>query len=381
MMPILSIDKKKILLIYLEPTPYIIDLIEILESSCSGHIDVLFLAENVSQNWRINIKKQWMMLPRTLSGKIKLFTHLFFKRKYNMIQVAGWWGHPLLFLSIILSKLIKIPVVIESDSYLNTKLPLWKRIIKRFFYPKLFSLVNLFLPGGTRQRKYLEYYGVNPNRIIPVNMTVDVTAIKLFNKNLTPLDQIKIRERYGFNANDIVFIFVGQLIKRKGLTDLINVFNHISLDHVKLLVVGDGELRQYVENAIKVNKKICYAGRLSNNELLEAYYAADVMVLPSYFESWGLVVNEAMAMGKPVIVSERVGCVDDLVIHQQTGLVIQPENMNELQNAIEYMTNESNVRTTMGKKSSQLIANWTLENEAKKICQVWQGLLYPVSCP
>ena len=88
-----------------------------------------------------------------------------------------------------------------------------------------------------------------------------------------------------------------------------------------LAVAGDGSLRAHVEAiAAKPDCRVTYLGRLSGDDVLRSYLAADLLVLPSLFEPWGLVINEAMACGLPVIVSDRVGCADDLVRPAETGL-------------------------------------------------------------
>lgn len=365
---------KKILLVYIEPTPYILGLINAIEQTWQGKIDVLFLGENISQNWNIELNNQYKVLPKGKTTKLHFITRLFSKNTYDFIHLAGW-GHPLLLLLIIIAKFTRTPVSIESDTSIPHHTQFWKRVVKRLLYPTFFKFINLFLPGGTRQAKYLQHYGVKPKHIIPAQMTVDIVKIKQHLKTHGQAERTITREQYGIQQKDVVFLFVGRLIEHKGVIDLISAFNNISNENAKLLIVGDGPLRPIVEDAARSNKKICYVGRLIGEKLIEAYYASNVFVLPSHFEPWGLVVNEAMAAGLPVIVSDRVGCIDDLVIHKKTGLVIKAEHVTELQTAIEYMTVSLQERLAMEKKSLKIIASWTLENEAKNICKAWDQLI------
>lgn len=368
------VPQARILMIYIEPTPYILGLISALQFTWDGQIDVLFLTENASQNWEITLDERWMVLPENSREKVYFLSRLFLRNKYCLIHIAGW-GHPWLLLFIVTAKLARIPIVAESDTPFFHHKKLSKYIIKRLLYPILFNLINLFLPGGTKQVKYLRHYGVKSARIIPVQMTVDVSGMQRYAETLTDKDRQRVREVYGINKNDVVFLFVGRLIVHKGIIDLILAFSRIKNQNVILLFVGDGELRQKIEKAAKADEKISYAGRLSGKELVETYYAADVLVLPSYFEPWGLVVNEAMAMGRPVIVSDKVGCIDDLVDPHETGIVVKAGRISELQSAIEYLMNAPDKRKAMGRQAAQKIANWTLENEANKITQGWSSLL------
>ena len=141
-----------------------------------------------------------------------------------------------------------------------------------------------------------------------------------------------------------------------------------------LLIVGNGCMHAEVELAAESHEKIRYAGRLNGDELLKTYYTADAVVLPSHFEPWGLVVNEAMAAGCPVIVSDKVGCVDDLVEHEKTGMVIKMDKKKDLESAIHFILNHPDICDRMGQRAEEKIAFWTLKNEAINICNAWKRI-------
>ena len=364
----------KILMIHPEPTPYLIDLINVIHSTFKGQIDILFLNKNVSQNWNLQLEKKWMILPKKNTAKIRLIFQLIFKKKYDVIHFAGW-GNILLLLCIALTKFTRVSLVVESDTPISHHAKFWKKAIKRLVYPALFRQFKIFLPGGTKQAKYFEHYGVKSEHIIPMQMTVNTVEIRRYTKTLCENDRQKIREHYEIGKNKIVFLYVGRLVAQKGIGDLISVFNKIENENSILLIVGDGPLRHQVENTIKINKKIRYVGRLSGKELIKIYCIADTLVLPSHLEPWGLVVNEAMATGLPVIVSDQVGCVEDLVSHQVTGLVVKAGCLVELKCAIEDMAISPTKRIKMGKYAIEKISDWTLENAAKKVCQAWDQLV------
>src|SRR3990167_2412899 len=210
---------QKILMVYIEPTPYIVGLIKNIVLQFHSKIDVLFLGENLSQNWDLCFEKQWMLPPKNKLKKIYFIILLLLKNKYDIIHLAGW-GDSLFWLLAIFGKLFSIPIVMESDTPMPYKTKFWKHLIKRLFYPRLFSLVSLFLPGGSRQAKYIEYYGVKSERIIPVQMTVDVTYIRKYAETFLPNDRQKTREVYSISDKDIVFLFVGRLVKQKGIGNL-----------------------------------------------------------------------------------------------------------------------------------------------------------------
>ena len=130
-----------------------------------------------------------------------------------------------------------------------------------------------------------------------------------------------------------LFFFVGCLVAEKGIQDSSTAFHAIKRRHqnLRLGFVGDGPLRSDIATAQTSSEgRIFGVGRLSGNDLWGAYAGADLFVGSSRVEPWGLVVNEAMAAGLPVVVSDRFGCVDDLVHDNDTGLVFRVADVAHL---------------------------------------------------
>lgn len=364
-------NAKNILMIYIEPTPYILGLLDILKKKWPGKIDVLFLSENMTQNWNLQ-SDQYKTLPK---NKFRKYFETFKQLKnYDFIHLAGWAQTYLKFCMLI-GKLKKRFISIESDTPVPRHAKLWKKILKHITYPVMFSLVDIFMPGGTSQAKYFIYYGVKDKRIYPVNMTVDITKIQQYAATLTAENRSIIRQHYGMPISNTVFLYLGRLEEYKGVKDIIVAFNQVKNDSASLLIVGDGSLREFVLKHAAKNKNIHYAGSMYGNALTEIYHSVDVLILPSHSESWGLVINEAMAMKLPVIVSDRVGCIDDLVIHDETGLIYEAENIAELTNKIECLAQSTELRNKMSQQAAIKIADWTLENEAIKMCQAWNKII------
>jgi len=170
---------------------------------------------------------------------------------------------------------------------------------------------------------------------------------------------------------------MGRLEGYKGVEVLLSAFARAAKEenNLRLVIGGDGSLRPRVEAiAADAEHRVTYLGRLSGDDVWRAYLAADFLVLPSLFEPWGLVVNEAMACGLPVIVSDRVGCADDLVPHGETGLVIGAGHEIELASAIQQLARAEPDRCRMGLAAENLISKWTLCNEARNIISAWDAI-------
>jgi glycosyltransferase involved in cell wall biosynthesis len=234
-----------------------------------------------------------------------------------------------------------------------------------------------FLPGGTRQAVYLRDFGVEEARIRIAQMTVDVEYIRRQLGDRPSDVRGRFEARHGLREGDIRILYLGRLEPHKGIEDLLQAYRAVVTRRpdVSLLIVGDGSLRERVVAAQAECESIRYVGRLSGDDVWAAYGAADIFVLPSHAEPWGLVVNEAMAAGLPVIVTDRVGCVDDLVQDGVTGLVVPAEKPDRLAAAMSRLVESPELRRTMGKRGGELISGWTLRNQAERTVAAWRDAL------
>lgn len=372
-------SKGKVLAIYLEPTPYLLALLERLEQRWPAGLDVDFAGMNLSQRWELPLAKSSMQqLP---SGWWPQFRHLNMRMhsgEYAVVHLAGWAGHPALPMALLLARLHGIAVSIESDTPLPPQSPWWKQLLKRMLYPLWFRLPALFLPGGTRQTQLLAHYGVPAEHIRIAGMTVDVAAISSYKNSITKDQRFAIRQSLGIAGTARVFLYVGRLEPHKGLQDLVDAFSQLEDANrdAFLLLVGEGSMYDRLQKHAVNESRIRCTGRLSGTNLLDAYVAADVFVLPSLFEPWGLVVNEAMAAALPVIASDRVGCVDDLVINRESGLVVPAGNVKRLAAAMQLMLDDADLCQCMSEKAGLLISRWTLECEADNMVAGWKHLVH-----
>lgn len=153
-------------------------------------------------------------------------------------------------------------------------------------------------------------------------------------------------------------LFVGSIMKRKGLKLLIETFKELDLHNASLTIVGpmeDG--KEVLENNQDV---VDYIPFLPHNELQEKYKEADVFVFPSYLDSWAMVVLEAMACGTPVIISNNTGSKD--VVKKGGGFVIPVENKKELRERILFYYNNRNEVERHGKLAVKSVAEYTWDN-------------------
>lgn len=367
----------RVLMLYLEPAPYIVGLVDRLRGAWDGPLDVAYVEMNRSQPWDYRTQSDTeIVLPNGTTAAIRALRRRIASGRYGLLHLAGW-GHPVLVAATLMARLYGMPVTMESDTPRRPEKTTWKTLVKRMMYPWLFSIPKLFLPGGTRQAAYLTDYGVGETRIRVAQMTVDVGRIRAHADGRKAALRAAFRSRLDIPADAVVVLYLGRLEPHKGIDDLLQAYARAAPERpdLYLLIVGDGSLRSDIEAAAAASRTISYAGRLSGEDVWDAYCAADIFVLPSREEPWGLVVNEAMAAGLPVIVTDRVGCADDIVRDNVTGLVVPADAPRSLAEAIARLADSPSLRQTMGQAGEALIAGWTIENQAVRTTAAWRQAL------
>jgi glycosyltransferase involved in cell wall biosynthesis len=365
-----------VLLVYLEPTTYILGLVAELKKACAASLHVWFLNENASQDWKLDLPECCRIADETTPELMRAIVGLSGRGSLRLIHLGGWGGDKRLPCLILTAWLRGIPLFVETDTQKPFEEVSWKRVLKRLAYPVLFRVPTRFLPGGTRQAQYLRSFGVQEDRIRVAQMTVDVAAITRFAETFDSRRRKEWRDALGVGPADTLFLFVGRLVDReKAITPLLAAFGRLAGRDpgARLAIVGDGPMRGPIDRCAKSGRWAIPLGRLQGEELFSAYCGADALVLPSRFESWGLVINEAMAAGLPVIVSNRVGCADDLVEGRGTGIVYDYARADGLFDALATLSGDAVARDRMSRKARSVISSWTLEAEAARVVDSWVG--------
>ena len=216
-----------------------------------------------------------------------------------------------------------VPVLVRGDSHLLTLRSPCKRLFKEITHRWLVRQFDGFMVVGKRNRDYLRHYGVPATRLFDSPHFVDNAWFSARAAQARPHRAVQ-RAAWGATANTLVALFVGKFIATKRPADLLLALRHLGdagrPAEVLAVFVGLGELEpQLRAQAVQVGVRAQFVGFKNQTELPACYVGADVLVLPSGGETWGLVVNEAMACGLPAIVSDAVGCAPDLVVEGQTG--------------------------------------------------------------
>jgi glycosyltransferase involved in cell wall biosynthesis len=225
----------------------------------------------------------------------------------------------------------------------------------RWFYRH----VDAFGCVGNEARQHLLRRGIAEQRLFPAPHSVDT---ELFEVQRVRFTRAASRSAEQIGDDDLVLLFSGKLIPRKAPLLLLDALRRLPrLDKVVLLMMGDGELRSEVEVAGRalLGDRLRMLGFVNQSQLGRYYAAADVLVLPSHFESWGLVVNEAMQFGLPAIVSSKVACHADLVVEGKTGMVFAQGDAPGLARCLERFVAEPGLAGALGRNARAHIASYS----------------------
>lgn len=186
------------------------------------------------------------------------------------------------------------------------------------------------------------------------------------------------RQELNIPNDAVVLMCYGQLIERKGADLLIKAFSkrYKNSDKSTLLIIGNGPfLDTLIEQVNQLNlKNIRFIEYLGDKEVCKYYSIADIFVLPSREEAWGLVVNEAMACGLPVLVSKTAGSSVDLVKNGVNGYTFTPENFNDLSKKLSRLIENKKIRKLMGKQSEIISSNFIPQKTAKGFYKMFKYL-------
>jgi glycosyltransferase involved in cell wall biosynthesis len=174
----------------------------------------------------------------------------------------------------------------------------------------------------------------------------------------------------------ITFFFCGQMIERKGVDLLLLAFDRLiasGMDARLLLVGREAELPKFVSLVSQAARsKICYAGFQAPERLPEYFARSDVFILPSRHDGWGVVVNQALAAGLPIITSDAVGAGLDLVENRSNGLRVPANDTDALYNAMETIASNPELRSKWGERSRKVAGDLTPEAGAEKWVRVFE---------
>lgn len=317
-------------------SPLNLELFIRISSSPKLSITYLILAESdPNRPWKLsnNYRFKYKVLPSqriTLSGQdsFSFFINPTLWRELNKLNphtiVVSGWDQPGYWLALLWAKLNRAKIVLWSGSTEGEAS--WRRTITRLPVRVFIRAMDSTAAYGTRAKQYLQSFGYPTNSI---HVSFNTTNLKPFGK-VAYLRQRKTHQEGSLGlANTITIMFYGQLIRRKGPDKLLSAFLTLNkrFPRLRLMIIGNGPLKIKLQHTV-ARHKLSSAVRIidypGEKEILKYFAIADLFVLPSSEEVWGLVINQAMASGLPIVATKQVGSAIDLV--DPLGGLIIPSN-------------------------------------------------------
>lgn len=281
----------------------------------------------------------------------------FRKYKADVVVTTGWADQEYHAVVLEAAKWGLPRIVISDSRYEDEPRKFYKEQLKKW----ILKSYSAALVAGTAASKYLLQLGFFPDRIFHPWDVVDNDYFHVDHR------QTAFRDRY--------FLCVSRFIEKKNLQTLINAFaSYVKQGGKrKLVLLGSGELEGEIRSNIReqsIDTQVEMPGFAQYADLKEYYSNAFCLILPSASDQWGLVVNEGMAAGLPIVVSSNCGCVHDLVNVSANGFIFSPFNTGELVSVLTKMEEMDEATwNEMSKKSMSIIDNWGLPQFAKALAQ------------
>jgi glycosyltransferase involved in cell wall biosynthesis len=255
----------------------------------------------------------------------------------------------------------------------------WRRTITLPLVKMMVRGADACIAIGSLSKKYFEILGVDPSKIFVAYYTMDLKHF-IQNSRMSEKRKMAIKEKMGIQRGKVV-LYVGQFIERKGVDYLITAFKKLQtkVPNVSLLLVGYGPQKELLLKRIKDEKidRVIFQDHIDVEEMPKMYGIADLFVLPSFEEAWGVVVNEAMAAGLPVITTRKVGSSADLVFNNRNGFVIPERNSQALAAALIKILKSPSLRKRMSQESKKIIKNFTPESTAENFLEAIKYSMKP----
>jgi glycosyltransferase involved in cell wall biosynthesis len=367
-------------------SPYRIPLFNQLAVDEDTELHVIFLAETDPKlrQWRVykeEIRFSYEVLPswRARWGRHNVLLNRGVPRALAAarpdVLLCGGYNYVASWQALRWARNHRVPFLLWSESNLQDSRQgrRFTELLKR----KFLGMCDAFVVPGESAAEYLRAHNIPQSLIFTAPNAVDNDR---FAAGATVARENAAALRLKLGLPECYFLFVGRLVPEKGVFDLLSAYAKLDAcirERVGLVFVGDGESRRRLEKqALSASAgKVIFAGFAQRDELPAYYALARALILPTHTDPWGLVVNEAMACGLPVILSRAAGCANDLLKEGWNGFSISAADIGALEHSMKKMVSPQ-LANAMGVNSSQQIlqyspATWSA-GVTRAVCAQWR---------
>jgi len=274
--------------------------------------------------------------------------------RYDAVIFMFGWGAITALLGMLTCWITRTPFFLYGDSSFPPPERSFRAKVRAWLLRRLFARATGFMVSGTLNAAYYRHYGGDERTFFLLPWAVD-------NGRFAAASADGLRERYGIEPGAVVILFSAKLVPRKDPMTLLRAFADMQhRSRAALVFMGDGELRGELERFAREHDvpDVHFIGFVNQREIPSHYAMADIFVLPSLYEPRGAVINEAMACGLPVVVTDRCGSIGDIVQEGDNALVYPAGDAAALQQCLDRLVGDDSLRRQMGARSRAIIAEW-----------------------
>jgi glycosyltransferase involved in cell wall biosynthesis len=279
---------------------------------------------------------------------------------YDALWLHGH-GHAANILALAAARSIGVPVLMRCDTHLKLKRSRLKTAARRIALGGLYSQCDRFLAIGSANEAFYKSLGIPDAKIFRMPYAVD-NARFISVSRLTVAERKEWRQRLGVEDEHPVIVYASKLQPHKRPQDVIKAGEVLRREGLAfhLMMVGSGELERELKEMVHAIglPRVHFPGFVNQSVLPRIYAAGDVFVLPSEEEPWGLVVNEAMCAGLPIVATSAVGSAQDLIRRGENGVIYEPGDVEGLAAALRPVIVNLELRAAMSRRSIEIISDW-----------------------
>jgi glycosyltransferase involved in cell wall biosynthesis len=310
--------------------------------------------EILNPDSKINIFLKMFLVIRKIISEIS-------NNIYDVVIIPGY-GFSFYWIAFLGCLLNKTPMLLLGEPrFPESNSPFLRMLIKRRILKFLFPKIVAFGYIGTQAKKFYKSYGVSDSKLFFMPYAANNEFFMDQAQKLAPCRD-EIKGRLGVSRDRPVILFLSKVNSNKGPFELLEAFEKLERP-ATLVYVGSGplmsKLASYVEQ--KKIKNVKLFGFQNISQVSDFYAIADIFVLFSYSESWGLVLNEAMCFSLPVITTNAVMASYDLVRDGENGYILSPGDIKGLTSSLNRLLGDADLRRSMGKRSLEMISPWNYD--------------------
>lgn len=276
--------------------------------------------------------------------------------RYDAVIFMLGWGSISALLGIAACRISQTPFYLYGDSSFPPPATTFRARVRAAFIRAVFRLASGFMTSGVLNAQYYRHYGGDPKTFFLLPWAVDNERFETASR-FAPGERDELRARYGIGRDRVVFLFSAKLVARKDPLTLLRAYRRMQhRDRAAIVFMGDGELRPQLEQP--PSDGVHLIGFINQADIPKHYAMCDVFVLPSLYEPRGAVINEAMACGLPVIVTDRCGSIGDVVLEGDNAFIYPAGDADALARDMDLLTADDALRGRMARRSREIIATW-----------------------